>query len=72
MSSKDRSAILEGRLAAGNEKNGIEPEMFQRIPGEDEVAVMHRVERAAVDAQPQSPGTRGGSWSGFPLHASTT
>jgi hypothetical protein len=45
--------IFQWRLAAGHKENRIEPELLQRVAGKKEMAVMHRIERPAINAQPK-------------------
>ena len=45
------TTLLEGRLAAGDEEDGVEPELFKGVMGENEVAVMDGIKRAAVEAE---------------------
>ena len=46
---RNRSVFMRGK-ARGNKNNFFERESFQSDPRENQVAVMHRIESAAVDA----------------------
>ena len=44
------SIFLEWRECGGNKDQRVEPEFLARLPAENQMAVMNRIERTAVDA----------------------